>query len=149
MDVTLNVLDNRDDTPVDGATVTIGDSTKITGADGRVKFHSISPTEFLVNISKEGFEEYTSGDFTIRTDTSLTIRLDQLLADVKFIVRLDSANLYGATVTITGESKTTSSAGLANFYDLETFIAYPYSIEYMSEILAEDTIVLKADSTVW
>lgn len=225
-EVTLNVLDKRDDLPLSGALVSIGDSTKSTDAEGRVTFFSVSPGSMPVQVERAGYEIYFSDACTVRSDTSLDLRLTpesyilrlyvlngftgealpgasisiggitsqtdfegktvrsiyagnypaeismerfagespvfnvsgdtsiyislkQVIANVRFVVKKDSASLYRATVSLGGEDVSTSPVGLASFPDVKTDTLLAYSVEYMSSILLEDSLTVQTDTTLW
>lgn len=225
VDLEITILDLLDDSTVDGAVVSLGDSARTTAESGKVEFCCVSPGTVQIRVQKEGFLDYTSSDLTVLTDTSINIRLtpvshrltmyvfnshtgeplqnalidiagetletnhngraihpvyagnhqvqagferyadstifltvsndttiyiglDQVLADVKFVVKKDGTSLTGASVTMAGQTNTTSSLGITLIYDVETNRDLPYRIEHQEKLLAVDTLVVMADTTL-
>lgn len=78
VDITVTVLDNSDDDPIEGAVVTIGDVTcsNGTGSAGGCTLKDVAVgTGVTVSVTAEGYTSYSdTADITSET-TSLTIKL--------------------------------------------------------------------------
>ena len=78
VDITVTILDNSDDDPIEGAIVTIGDVTcsNGTGSAGGCTLKDVSiGTGVTVSVTAEGYTSYSgTADITSET-TSMTIKL--------------------------------------------------------------------------
>lgn len=69
---TIEEYDWFDGTALEGAEVTFGGTTKVTGADGTVRFEDVEPGTYSYTIEKEGYETLT-GSQKITTEGSLHV----------------------------------------------------------------------------
>lgn len=75
---TLNFTVNDGNSPVENATVAIGDVTSTTGSAGGCSLQNISDGEHTVTVTKEGYENYTGTITVSENNTSFTVSLTAL-----------------------------------------------------------------------
>ncbi len=117
-------VNDEDDNPIEGATVTVEDSTLTTTASGETQIELPNGT-YQVSISKDGYET-VSDEFTVQNaglDISVTLPMVQNDYTVTFNVTNDEANvLDGAEVSFTDGTDTwtavTDADGLATFNNI-------------------------------
>ncbi|MFC2098946.1 carbohydrate binding domain-containing protein [Bacteroidota bacterium] len=144
--LTMYISDEYSGEALEGASISIDGKNSLTNYEGKaVTLHYAD--SYTADISLERYAD-KSVSISVIGDTVVYVGLDLLLADAKFVILKDSSSLAGATVSIAGKSEVTSSVGLVKFTDLKTDTAYVYSVEYLSTVLAEDTLVLLADTTL-
>ena len=69
---------NNGNSPVENATVAIGDVTGTTGSAGGCSLQNISDGEHTVTVTKEGYEDYTNTITVSEESTSFTVSLTAL-----------------------------------------------------------------------
>ncbi len=117
-------VNDEDDNPIEGATVTIEDSTLTTTASGETQIELPNGT-YAVSISKDGYET-VADEFTVQNaglDISVTLPMVQNDYTVTFNVTDDEANvLEGAEVSFTDGTDTwtavTDASGVATFNNI-------------------------------
>ena len=131
---------------LDGAMVSTGDQSATADHNGLA---TLALFEGNYNILAS-LERYHDRDLNLQLsgDTALKVFMDQALADVKFVVKKDGSTLSGATVSIAGQTETTSTLGMALFRDLETGTDSPYRVEKDSQVLTESSVTFLADTTI-
>lgn len=129
-DITVTVSDGTN--PVSGATVTAGDNTGTTGADGKVAFEDVPETVTSISVTAEGFADKTQSVTIDASHTSFTITLTPV--GTLTITVEDSEDtpspIEGASVTIGETTKTTDETGKVEFAGME------YD-DYSAEVSAE------------
>lgn len=129
-DITVNVSDGTD--PISGATVTIGDTSETTDAEGKAEFESVYEGSQTVTVTKTGYADNTSTINVDESHTSFDIELE--VVDTLTVIVKDSedepAAIEGASVKIGSTTKTTDSSGECTFPNLT------YD-DYSAEISAE------------
>ena len=69
---------NDGNSPVENATVAIGDVTGTTGSAGGCSLQNISDGEHTVTVTKEGYKDYTNTITVSEESTSFTVSLTAL-----------------------------------------------------------------------
>ena len=131
--LTLHIFNSHTGLPLANALVRINGVQVFSDHNGR----AATPV-FAGNYSCQvSLDRYADQVFTMEVlgDTSLTIQMDQILADARFVVKLDNTSLAGASVSMGDTSGTTSPIGMAILEDLKTDTSYVYrlSLIHISE----------------
>jgi hypothetical protein len=144
--LTFSITHSYTGNPLKDALIRAGDVSANSDYSGKAVL-SLHEGDHQVSISLERYAGLNQ-EVAVSRDTTFRAELDQLLADAKFVVKLDNSGLYGATISLDGTSETTSPVGIASFKDLKTDTLYHYKIENNSKYLAEDSMVLHTDTTL-
>jgi len=75
VDVTITVVDVRDNLPVEGATVTLNDAAGRSGSDGSILFPGVPPGMISLKVEHEGFDQWNLAAMEVSTDTLMKISL--------------------------------------------------------------------------
>ncbi|MDA3822486.1 MAG: glycosyl hydrolase, partial [Bacteroidales bacterium] len=130
-DVQVEVISDYSGLAIEGVEVTLNDSLKLTDSDGRVNYQNI-PQDLTLSASKDNYISYQQRAKAIRSDTSLIIKLEPVVYQVK-ITLLDALTeepFWGATVYLDGDKEVTDDLGSVQYaLPLGT---YDYSIDKLS-----------------
>ncbi len=144
--LTIKVSSAAKAKPLPNASVTV-DSTRIfTDLFGWANFH-VDSGSHQVSIRLDRFKDQ-SFPTVVSSDTLINIDLVQDLADVLFEVKMDDWGLENASISLAGETEITSRRGMVKFYDIKADTGYVYLIEKESGLLVEDSLFLRADTSV-
>lgn len=144
--LTLYISNGYTGVPLGNVMVTMDGKEVLSDKNGKATLQTYSGS-YPILFSHSRYAHLTL-DLDISKDTVVYVEMDQALANAKFVVKLKDASLPGALVSIGEKTETTSSIGMATFYDLKTDTSYHYSIAYLSEIFMEDTVIFRTDSTM-
>ena len=127
-DIAVTVSDGND--AIASATVTIGEDSETTDADGKAEFEDLSYGTYNVSVSKTGYESKTVSITVDETHGSFSVEL--AVVDTITVTVEDSGEnaIEGASVKIGSTTKTTDSSGEC------TFTGMTYD-DYSAEVSAE------------
>ena len=128
--------------PIEGASVTFGETTVLTDATGLASFKRYPAGNYTVSASKDNYSGITSEAIELNTaDVLKLLTLNQLTFTVTFSVTSGTEPLEGATVTLNGVNATTDATGTAHFSGIEpgTF-AYTVSKEIYKTVEGSITV---------
>lgn len=115
--VTIQVMDDETNTPLQDVSISLNDSIKQTDAQGLVVFYNISTEEYVLELSKNGFN--TPGEDILQTfnDTLVIKHLSIELFSLaySFIDLNSSARIENAKVSVNDSSQITGSSGRVQF----------------------------------
>lgn len=144
--VTVMVTDIYTTDPVQSASVYLGEQLGLTDYQGKVVFGAYAgETSLETSVARYASN---SSQVNISSDTVLHIQLKRLLADARFVVKMDGSPLHNALVSVGAHNEYTSTIGQAFIPDLKTDTLYNYQVDYLEETLYMDSMVLKSDSTI-
>ncbi len=159
--VTITVIDEKDEAPIAGAEVRAGDEPPLTTAeDGNVQFEDVSPGDFVFSVWAKGFEAHND---TIKVDDGgkyvRTVPMKQTTGTIWgriFNSDFPDTGIPGATVTLSPGGQTTVSTSQGHF----TFDSLPpgsytvhvardgfKDVEMSAEVRAIETTQLKIYSS--
>ncbi len=130
VDITIKVLDIRDDQAVEAAEVSLNDSSGITDASGSIEFMDVPPGMVSIQVTKAGFDDLILPEIEISRDTLLELRLAPETNAVTVLVS-DShtgAPVESATVNLGDHTQNTDYQGKVTFH--------AYAGEYTLDVLA-------------
>lgn len=114
--VTVTVKDG--DAVLSGATVTIGESSETTGANGVAVFDELDDGEITIQVSKTYYTTKSSTVTVDRTHTNFTISLVHEKRDLSITVNDGENAIEGAAVAIGTITGTTGAAGGCTLKDV-------------------------------
>lgn len=132
--------------PVTGADISINELTFQSDFNGGLT-EPLFSGEYQVKITHERYADKELS-LSISKDTIVFVEMEQALANVKFVLKLDNVSLGGASITIGDQTGLTSSIGMASFADLNTKTSYTYRVENQAELLAEASVAFQSDTTI-
>ena len=119
------IVKNSDGQPLDGATVSLGSAnTKTTGTDGKYFFTGLEPKDYIVTVSKSGFQT-NSQSITIIVGETKTIdfNLSPIIPSISITSPSNSSNwLIGSQQNITWSSTNLSGNIKIDLYKNNLFI---------------------------
>lgn len=145
--VDVKILDILDDSPIESASVSLGDSVKQSSSKGDAIFYRVIPGQASIAVEKRGYIP-SSLDLTLNKDTSLVLRLSlaTLTIDIESLDSESGSPLRGATVIFNGEEKRSNPMGLTRFktqmgsYSLELAKSNYYTVDTSVEV-DRDTLI--------
>lgn len=127
--------------------VTLGEYTQVTNTAGEVYF-TVSGGVHAYNVSKTSYQSAT-GSFAISSDTSFTLNLLQIAANLRIRLREGTTPVNNANITVNANTLVSNSLGDALFSELPVPASYTFEVdkpgyEHKSSnvYLTRDTIVL-------
>ncbi|MCK4665026.1 MAG: T9SS type A sorting domain-containing protein [Bacteroidales bacterium] len=126
-DYTFTVTDGTN--PIEGALVTVGDSTATTNSDGEAVLH-LTFGNYNYTVSILGFDDIASTAFTVNYDAlSLDVTMNPTVYTVTFNVTNGTDTIKAADVIVGTDTVSTDSLGDAVFG--LTNGTYTYSVRYL------------------
>lgn len=114
--------------PIEGASVTFGETTVLTDATGLASFKRYPAGNYTVSASKDNYSGITSEVIELNTaDVLKLLTLNQLSFTVTVNVTSGTEHLEGASVTLDGVSLNTDANGNAVFSGIPAG-TYPYTV---------------------
>ncbi|BDD02347.1 MSCRAMM family protein [Persicobacter psychrovividus] len=128
----ITVTDGTD--PIEGASVMIGEMSKMTDAEGKVSFDMLEAGDYQLMVSNEGFVDQTVDFSVVGTDVHLMVELMPIPTYSAMITVTDGTDpIEGASVMIGEMSKMTDAEGKVSFNMLEAG-------DYQAKVSMEDYI---------
>ncbi len=144
--VTVMVQNAFNEEPVPGCSVTMEDSVKLTGDDGKVLFHDV-PGVFKFSAQKELFYPFDERARIIHSDTTLYITLSPVEFQVQFILKdsVTGESFWGVNVELNGINAVTDNQGTVT-YSLPAG-SYDYFIDKVSYRNEAGNVTIVSDTT--
>lgn len=115
--VTIQVMDEETNHPLQDVRISLNDSIKQSDAQGLAVFYNISTEDYVLELSKDGYNPITEEGLQIINDTLIIKHLSLELFSLfySFIDLSSSARIENAKVFVNDSSQITESSGRVHF----------------------------------
>jgi hypothetical protein len=140
---------SKANTPLAGATVTIGSETMTTGANGSYSITGPTHGTYTMTVSKTGYVS-SSKSFSLTANTTTTLTLAPVTYTVSGVIHSGSTTgpgLAGATVTIDGKTATTASNGSFSIAAI-TSGTYTYTVTKSGYVNTNGSVAMTQNQTI-
>ena len=144
--VIFQIEDEADGSMLTAVKVDVGEQDKTTGVEGELSF-AVNPGTYTVDFSKTDFSGFQK-DYTIQSDTTISVKLKRSHADVKFRLKNGSTPVNDALVIFNDDSLNTSSLGFCTFRTVPIDIEYEFSVKQEFFKTHEGIVLLEDDTTL-
>jgi hypothetical protein len=118
VDVSIRVLDVRENRAIEGATVRINGMEAGTDVTGSAEFRDVAPGRISVRVNKKGFEDLVLEEFELFRDTLLEVHMQPETRTILLNVRdsYTGSPVTGVSLRMENQSETTDHNGSAQFF---------------------------------
>jgi hypothetical protein len=144
--VTIVVLDDQTNDPLQWADVTFHTNSEQTNTQGET-FFSVYNGDYNYTADKSSFlSEY--GTLNVSSDTVFCIFLIRTEAEIKFVLKEETTPVNKAVVVLNNDTLISNSIGIARFTNLSVNTSYSYEVSKEGYRTITDTFYLLTDTAV-
>jgi GH35 family endo-1,4-beta-xylanase len=145
-DIKFSLKENNQ--PVHDALITFENESIYSNALGIGTFEFL-PLDSLYTyaVQKEGFEE-VSGTIFLQQDTTVTIQLKSLLANVRFEIMSDHDLEDIGMIVFKNDTSPINASKSASFYNYEVEESYAFQLLVNENVIVSDTVFITSDTTI-